>query len=113
MYFHTSDFNTNYENLDINQGEFGITNENNIDGWIEDMNKIFKYYTTREANNKIDLIYLYGGGSQLKGIEQYLQKELLIPTFRMNNVHKVVFENELAAKDISIYVNAFASLIRL
>lgn len=84
-----------------------------INDWIEDINKIFKYYTTREANNEIDAIYLYGGFSQLQGIKQYMENLLLIPTYTLDEIHNVMFENELEAQNLSLYVNAIASIIRL
>lgn len=81
--------------------------------WIEEINKIFKYYTTREVQNRIDSICLYGGSSRIEGIERYIESRLYIDTFTIQNINNLVFIDKDMIKDLPSYINAIASLIRL
>lgn len=73
----------------------------------ERIEMIFRYYLTRNTDNKIDLILLYGGGAGLGGISNLFTNHFNIPTIRVEDLDQVGFGGE-----IHKYMNALGGLIR-
>lgn len=86
--------------------------EETISDWLSEIQKIFRYYTSRSANNVIDSICIYGGGSNIEGIPTYIQKFFNMPTFKIDNLNNVRFGSNSEASSISSYVNALGVIIR-
>ena len=97
-----------------NLSEINIHNiKFNIDTWIEQINHVFKYYTSRNPTNVINNIFIYGGRANIKGLEEYMSNAFNIPTFKIKNIDNIDFINsQINEKDIVDYVNAIAALIR-
>lgn len=89
----------------------GIVKETIID-WLDEVQKIFRYYTSRAMGNAIDSICIYGGSSNIEGITTYIQEFFNMPTFKVNSLNNVKFNNKSDAVDISTYVNAIGAIIR-
>ncbi|SMB94998.1 type IV pilus assembly protein PilM [Desulfonispora thiosulfatigenes DSM 11270] len=90
-----------------------MVNENiktSIDTWIQEIQKVFRFYSSRKVGNKIDEIYLYGGSSNIPGMPEYLDKMMNIPTFKINKVHNVNLDNLPGEIVVGDYLNAIASL---
>jgi len=83
-----------------------------IDKWVTEIEKVFKYYTTRNTGNVVDEIYIYGGNCELGGIEQYLESALNIPTYKINTMGSLTREKEGTNINIACYVNNIGALIR-
>ncbi|MBU3144901.1 pilus assembly protein PilM [Clostridium sp. CF012] len=99
--------------------------------WTQEIEKLFNYYKNKEQGNKIDKIYIYGGSSNLKGIETFIKDALYLPVTkiqRLSNVNcsktkelnvkqaKVDLSKVDSAKielDLSKYLNAIGAIIRL
>ncbi|KAB3527587.1 pilus assembly protein PilM [Alkaliphilus serpentinus] len=82
-----------------------------IDNWVYDIERLFKYYTSREVNNKLDAIYLYGGGSRVKGIEGYFKEAFQIPTYKLTDIAGINKNKNLLTKDLDTYYNAIGAMI--
>lgn len=106
------------ENLYVLEGENTakslITNDyiSYLNDWTDQIDKIFKYYTSRNADNKIDEIILYGGGSKLKGIEEFFEQRISIPAYSLKAVEGIEFQNNNNELELPIFINAIGSLIR-
>lgn len=83
-----------------------------IDNWIGEIEKVFKYYTSRNTGNVIDEIYIYGGSGELGGIIQYLEGAFNIPTLKINGIGNLNNENNGTVNNIASYVNNIGALIR-
>lgn len=83
-----------------------------ITGWLEDIQKVFRYHTSRSTDNVIDSICIYGGSSNIEGISTYIQKFFNTPTFKINGLNNVKFDNNSKEISISNYINAIGSIIR-
>lgn len=82
-----------------------------INECMDEMDKVFKYYTSRSADNKIDQIYVYGGGSQLKELPELFKERFGIPTEVMKSLPNIDFiKNNTEA--LPLYINAVGALIR-
>ncbi|KGG81447.1 hypothetical protein Y919_00350 [Caloranaerobacter azorensis H53214] len=86
--------------------------KNTIDVWIDEIDKVFNYYTSRRLGNKIDCIYLYGGSSNIKGIENYFAKKLNINTEKISDVSLVKVKDDVNDKEISDFLNSVSAIIR-
>lgn len=78
---------------------------------MDEMDKVFKYYTSRSAENKIDQIYVYGGGSQFKELPELFRERFGIPTDVMKNLPNIDFVKN-NAEALPLFINAMGTLIR-
>ncbi|MDO4793126.1 MAG: pilus assembly protein PilM [Filifactor alocis] len=80
--------------------------------FIGEIDRSLKYYTTQNAENHIDKIYLYGGSSLECDLSPLMQEKLEIPVAHMKFMGAVDWTN-VQDKDVSQYWNALGALIRL
>ncbi len=80
----------------------------NLFGILDMIEMIFRYYKTREVSNRIDLIIIYGGFSNIKGIDKLFSEFFDMEATRLKSL-----ENIKADCDLNQYANAIGSLIRL
>ncbi|QZY56980.1 type IV pilus assembly protein PilM [Crassaminicella profunda] len=83
-----------------------------VDGWIEEIQRIFKFYTSRKPVNKIDKIYLLGGHANLIGISQYINDYFNIPVEKIEKISTIKIENSKINFNINLYLNASGAIIR-
>jgi len=94
-----------------------------IDGWIEEINRIFKFYTSRKSLNTIDAVYIYGEGSEIQGLDVYLERSLglkveivtEIEGIQVSSGKKKLDKDTIGSTmpEIQLYMNAIGALIRL
>ncbi|WP_346929779.1 pilus assembly protein PilM [Clostridium sp.] len=84
-----------------------------IEGWLDDLNRIIQFYTNKSNGKKINHIYLYGGTSKLKGIDEYIALKTGIETTKIITVNNIEFDKKINTTTIEEYVNALGALIRL
>ena len=85
---------------------------NTIDSWLEEIERIFKYYTSRSAGNSIDSIYLYGGMTQMSGFDRYLQDAFNIKTNSISSMAKLNMNKISGDAPLASYLNALGTMIR-
>ena len=79
-----------------------------------EIERIFKFYLSKSVGNKIDKIYLYGGTSNIKGIEKYVEDKFNIPVKKIDKLNNVDFTSkELKELSMDRYLNAIGAIIRL
>lgn len=83
-----------------------------FDESVDEIGKVFKYYTSRSSDNKIDQIFIYGGTSRFKDIDALIQEKLEIPTESLKTINCVEGLSKTGSDDLSLYVNAIGALIR-
>lgn len=84
-----------------------------IDNWLEEIQRIFKFYTSRSPENKVDKIYLCGGHANLKNITKNFELFFDIPTECITYADCIDIKNN-QIKDIPIttFLNAIGAIIR-
>ena len=85
---------------------------NYINDCTEEIEKVFKYFTSRSAENKIDQIYLYGGSAQMKDFGSYFKERFEIPTEIITYFKAIEIATKNNVEELPIYVNAVGALIR-
>ena len=83
-----------------------------INYWMNQIEKVFKYYTTRDRNNSIDQIYIYGGCSLINGIDDYFEKRFSVRSGRITSLGQYDYLQSGMAKEMPLYTNAIGALIR-
>ncbi len=78
---------------------------------LAEINLVFKYYSTRDRNNAIDQIFLFGESAKIKGLDAYTQDILQITTNSVTTL-KNIYENDIPDETISTYIDAIGGLIR-
>lgn len=74
---------------------------------VEKIETIFRYYLTRDKNNKINIIILSGGISNISGLDSLFANIFDIPTITISTVDNVKFTGPIVE-----YANAIGSIIR-
>lgn len=78
-----------------------------IEGLMENIQSVIRYYTSRAQNNRVDLILLQGGYSNLNGICKMFFDYFNIETLKLKSLDRLNFD-----EDLSLYVNAVGGLFR-
>lgn len=107
------------ENQNIDLGSFSGNNgmlydaiKHIVDQWLQEIERVFQYYESRNSGNRVDMIYLYGGGANLKGLDRYLKEYLQVPTVNLETLCNVKLDGSLNGLDIKYYLNAIGAIIR-
>lgn len=79
-----------------------------INSNLNNIEMMFRYFSTIEIGNDVDLILLMGGLSNIEGIDKLFFEFFNKPTIRLNSLDNVSFNGELYR-----YANAIGGLIRI
>lgn len=82
--------------------------QGNLTVVLDAIDMVFRYYNSKEKDNNIDLVLLYGSYSDIDGIEGMMSNYFDIPCVKLAVIDKVRFFGDLAK-----YANAIGALIRV
>lgn len=103
----------NLENISEDD-EINNTIKSIVDEWLMDLERILQFYKNKSMGNKIDKIFIYGGTSNINGLEKMIEEKYDIPTQKIRNVEGIEFtKSHLAKEPIEQYINAIGSIVRL
>lgn len=80
--------------------------------WVQELQRMFQYYTSRSKDNRIDEVCIYGGSSNIKGLAEYLQNLLNYPVNSLKAVNTVKLGKASSPQDLEYYLNAVGAIIR-
>jgi type IV pilus assembly protein PilM len=83
-----------------------------IDQWINEIQKVFQFYSSKGVDSKIDALYLHGGSSNLAGLSEYIEQSLNIPTYRIENLSNVRFMDTIGNFKLEYFINAIGAMIK-
>jgi len=78
-----------------------------IESIITRIDRVFKFYLSKDINNEIEKLILYGGLSNIKGVDKLFFNYFGIPAVVLNNVDRINFSS-----DLNKYVNCIGTLMR-
>ncbi|HBQ64773.1 MAG TPA: hypothetical protein DD727_07610 [Clostridiales bacterium] len=84
-----------------------------INRWTDEIHKLIQYHNTRSALSTIRNMFLFGGGSRMAGLTEYLEGLFSIKCEVIKDVSKVKLPSRGAAFPIDQYINAIGAMIRL
>lgn len=85
--------------------------ESTIENLYSEIERIFKFYTSRSLGNAIGAIYLYGSTSNTVGLDKYIQDRFDISTHILKELG-IIESNKYKDENLIQYVNAIGALIR-
>lgn len=97
----------NQQNLELATEILGC-----LDDCLNEVDKVFKYYTSRGPEHFIDTIYLTGGGAQLKDLSMIFREKFEIDTQIVSSYSGIEIATKKLVDELPIYVNAVGALIR-
>ncbi|MCG4586707.1 pilus assembly protein PilM, partial [Anaerosalibacter bizertensis] len=80
----------------------------NINNLIEKISLIFQKYKTKHIKDQIEMIFLYGGFSNIEDIDLIFENSLNIPSVIVKSMDKIYL-----SEDLNKYVNCIGSIIRV
>lgn len=90
-----------------------LTVQGVVDEVLDELERVIQFYKNK-SNSSIDILYIFGGMSNIKNLESYLNKRLNIRVSKIKEINNVNLGNDaLFTKDLSLYLNALGSIIRL
>ena len=81
-----------------------------LDELVLELERIFQFYKNKSQSN-IDKVYIYGGISHIEDLDKYLQERLSIKVNKLIEFKNI--KTKQSTENISIYLNAIGSIIRL
>lgn len=93
----------------IDVGEDGLDDAANSsgEGLLNRVDKVFRYYLSKEPTNEIDDLLLYGGMSRVQGVARTFAGYFNIPVHVLDSMDRVSIE-----EDINKYVNCIGAILR-
>lgn len=96
--------------------DMGDIIKNSVDNIIFDINRFIEFYNSTENKYRVKKIYIYGGGSKLKGISEYFSNNFNIPVAHVPQQKEVTYKGRKGEKafeeDYIRLINAIGGLIR-
>ncbi len=86
--------------------------KDSVNNWIQEIRRLFRYYENIKRENRIEEIYLYGGGSEIKGLEDHFKKELNIEVVKIEKMSNIKLGKEAQDIKLNQYLNCIGSIIR-
>lgn len=80
--------------------------------WIGSLEQMFKFYTSRETERKIDHVFLLGGGALIPNIDQHFSDNMGVSVEIIQEIENLELQKESFDCSVPVYLNAIASLIR-
>ena len=89
-----------------------LTLEETMDDMLGELERILQFYNNQSVGKKIENIIVFGGTSNIEGIERYMERKLNIKTIKVNSLSGVDFA-ERTDSSIGRYLNALGAIIRM
>lgn len=100
--------------LDESQMEDVIVNDISkdvIDNWISQLQKVIRYYTSKDVGHPIEHVYLHGGSSAIKGLEAYMAETIGLPVTKVKTFANIIYNKNLDGGSVAKYLNAIGALL--
>lgn len=104
---------SNIENMKLNNELFIDNNKyvaiirKRLEYIAVSIDRVFKFYLSKDINNEIEILVLYGGLSNICGIDNFFSNYFGIPATVINKLNKL---NDIS--NLNRFVNCIGSLIR-
>lgn len=82
-----------------------------VNGWIDEIERIIQFYNNKEQK-RIEKIYLYGGGSRLRGVSEFIQERLNIETEKIKSFDGVQLDKRVNIHSIDQFISTLGTVIR-
>ena len=84
-----------------------------MDEMLYELERVLQFYRNKAVGNQIDHIYVLGGLSHLKGIEEYMENYLKVSVSKIKKIEVTDTTEALTDELMGDYSNALGAMIRL
>ena len=84
-----------------------------IDEMLYELERVLQFYRNKAVGNQIDHVYVLGGVSNLKGIEDYMENYLKVSVSKIKKIELTNTTEALTDELMGDYANALGAMIRL
>ena len=84
-----------------------------IDEMLYELERVLQFYRNKAVGNQIDHVYVLGGVSHLKGIEDYMENHLKVSVSKIEKIEVTDPTEALTDELMGDYANALGAMIRL
>lgn len=117
--FHALNKDSVHELIDIDQvnnTEFMDSldvhlDETSIQAWMDELERIIKFYSSREAGNKVDSVLIYGNVKGLDELPKTIEEYLLVPSGFVDTINKIQLHKSVKRFKETQYINVLGALI--
>ncbi|NFG23729.1 pilus assembly protein PilM [Clostridium botulinum] len=103
--------------IDLKEEELKFQNQiiiDTLDEWIDKIEKIIQFYKSKNFDDDINKIFIYGRTSRIKNLEQYITSKIGIETIKIRNIPEIINDSNIEVdENIDNFINVIGSLIRL
>ena len=82
-----------------------------INYWAAELLKVLQFYDLKRKADNIETIYLYGGSSQIQGLEDYLHQILNLPIVKLNSTEKIKYTGRDKSFQAFNYINCAGAIL--
>ncbi|AIY81450.1 pilus assembly protein PilM [Clostridium botulinum] len=105
------------QDIDLKEEELEFQNQiiiDTLDEWVDKIEKIIQFYKSKNFDDDINKIFIYGRTSRIKNLEQYITSKIGIETIKIRNIPEIINDSNIEVdENIDNFINAVGSLIRL
>ena len=84
-----------------------------MDEMLYELERVLQFYRNKAVGNQVDHVYVLGGVSNLKGIEDYMENYLKISVSKIKKIEVTDTTEALTDELMGDYANALGAMIRL
>ncbi|WP_252236507.1 type IV pilus assembly protein PilM [Clostridium sp. CH2] len=105
------------QDIDLKEEELEFQNQiiiDTLDEWVDKIEKIIQFYKSKNFDDDINKIFIYGRTSRIKNLEQYITSKIGIETIKIRNIPEIINDSNIEVNEnIDNFINVVGSLIRL
>jgi type IV pilus assembly protein PilM len=85
--------------------------ETSIEVWIDELERILKFYSSRESGNKVDSVLIYGNVKGLERLPKAIEEYLFVPAAFIESVNKIQLNKSISRFSESQYINVLGAML--
>ena len=98
----------------VNIGEYDELNstlKETIDEILGELERILQFYNNQAVGNRIQKVIIYGGTSNIKGLQEYMEERIGVKTEKINRLNNIEFA--AGRNSVEKYMNVLGSFVRI
>ena len=98
----------------VNIGEYDELNstlKETIDEILGELERILQFYNNQAVGNRIQKVVIYGGTSNIKGLQEYMEERIGVKTEKINRLNNIEFA--AGRNSVEKYMNVLGSFVRI
>ena len=89
-----------------------MTVKETMDEILSELERILQFYNNQSVGGRVQNLLIYGGSSNIKGLETYMGDRISIKTSKMDRLANIEFTGVNNGESVGKYINAIGAIIR-